>query len=95
MEQQASGAPEAQEARNPNEITTISNYFRLKHCPVELMTGNVHRLDYKGMQVRLTIDAGLANSQVYLTTAEARRVAQGLVAAADHFDAEAAKAGVL
>ncbi|KRD71414.1 hypothetical protein [Lysobacter sp. Root96] len=93
MGQQASGTPEAQVARNPNEIQSISNAFQLKHCPVEMMTNSVHRLDYEGMQVGLSIDAGLASSKVYLTTAEARTLAQQLIVAADHFDAEAAKAG--
>lgn len=93
MEQQASGAPEAQEARDPNEIPSISNAFQLKHSTVHLTTNSVHRLDYEGMQVGLCIDAGLANSKVYLTTAEARILGEQLIAAADHFDAEAAKAG--
>ena len=94
MELQASGAPEAQEARSPNEIPAFAKNVALGHSPMALRVFSVHFCDEPGMQVGLAASATFTDFSVFMTTAEARQVADALVAAADRFDTEAAKAGV-
>ena len=94
MEQQASGAPEAQEARAPNEIPVAVKSVELVHSPMSLRVRSVHFCNEPGMQVALAASTTFADFTVYMTTAETRQLAAALVACANHFDAEAAKAGV-
>nr|WP_232114702.1 hypothetical protein [Luteimonas sp. XNQY3] len=73
------------------ELKTTDRSVFLEHSPVSLNLRSVHLPNTDGMQVVISVDASCFSSNVYMTTAEARRVAEALNHAADFYDAQRAE----
>lgn len=72
-------------------ISTVHKAVPLSHSPICLEARSVHFADDSAMQVALSATTRFHASETFMTTAEARALAQALVEAADHFEAQAAK----
>lgn len=93
MERQATGAAEAKAQPDTVRITQLLEHIQLEQSPLSLTVGTADHLRKPALGVYLSIHGLDCTQFVYMTAGDARRVADVLRSAADHFDAAAAKAG--